>query len=338
MFNEIYHILKWVIERGSLQCGMNVALHHHSMDGTVNRNDCLANHDFSMAYATLALFSSGPLAGQSADIDCGSFGARFTLDCHLATLFPYINAVAERAQYYEKPVYIKFMFADRLCAFYSSEGAFAPVRNMGEAMAFLPMLLDFIRDVSRRRPEIVPNHKKFNPSSALDIYRLLPGSNCRDCGFATCMAFSAALSRGHTSMVNCPHLVSPMEEKATFPVYDENGNLVRTVSLDIDTACLRRKINQKEAHIQTLQSQLSDIEKHRRENIASANAELPAPLTRREIQVLRRIAGGATNKQISKELNISPHTVKSHVIHIFNKIGVNDRAQASAWGALHGVI
>ena len=129
-----------------------------------------------------------------------------------------------------------------------------------------------------------------------------------------------------------------MEEKATFPVYDENGNLVRTVSLDIDTACLRRKINQKEAHIQTLQSQLSDIEKHRRENIASANAELPAPLTRREIQVLRRIAGGATNKQISKELNISPHTVKSHVIHIFNKIGVNDRAQASAWGALHGVI
>jgi DNA-binding CsgD family transcriptional regulator len=54
--------------------------------------------------------------------------------------------------------------------------------------------------------------------------------------------------------------------------------------------------------------------------------------------VLRRIAGGATNKQISKELNISPHTVKSHVIHIFNKIGVNDRAQASAWGALHGVI
>ena len=308
------------------------------MDGKMNRNDCLANVDFSTAYATLALFSSGPLAGQNADIDCGSYGARFALDCGLASLFPYINAVAEHSQYYEKPVYIKFMLADRLCAFYSTEGAFAPVRNMGDAIAFLPTLLAFIDDVVRCRPEIAPNYKKFNPTSALDIYRLLPGSNCRECGFATCMAFSAALSRGQTSMVNCPHLASPMEEKATFPVCDEKGNVVRTVSLDIDTSGLRRKISQKDAHIQTLQSQLSDFEKRRRSDIASANAELPSPLTRRELQVLQRIASGATNKEISRALNISEHTVKSHVIHIFNKIGVNDRAQASAWGALHGVI
>ena len=308
------------------------------MDGKMVRNDCLANHDFLKAYATLVLFSSGPLAGQNADIDCGSYGARFELDCDLAALFPFINAIAEHTQYYEKPVYIKFMFADRLCAFYSTEGAFAPVRNMADAISFLPTLLDFITDVIRRRPEITPNYKKFCPTSALDIYRLLPGSNCRECGFATCMAFSAALSRGQTSMVNCPHLASPMEEKATFPVYDEKGNVVRTVSLDIDTSRLRRKISQKDDHIRTLQSQLSDFEKRRRADITAANAELPAPLTRREIQVLRRIASGATNKEISKALNISEHTVKSHVIHIFNKIGVNDRAQASAWGALHGVI
>ncbi len=43
-------------------------------------------------------------------------------------------------------------------------------------------------------------------------------------------------------------------------------------------------------------------------------------------------------KQISAELRISQHTVKSHVIHIFNKIGVNDRVQASTWGAMNGVM
>jgi DNA-binding CsgD family transcriptional regulator/ArsR family metal-binding transcriptional regulator len=304
----------------------------------MRQDDSLTDHDFTKAYATLTLFSSGPMAAQNAEIDGGVNGARFELDCELASLFPYINAVADHAQYYDKPVYIKFLLADRLCAFHSTNGAFAPVRDLAEAIAFLPTLLDFIKDVSRRRPQIIPNFKKFKPASALDIYRLLPGSNCRDCGFATCMAFAAALSRGRTSMVNCPHLVDPMEEKATFPVYDEMGDIVRTVSLDIDTSCLRRKISQKEAHIKDLQAQLSAFERRRRADVALANAELPTPLTRREIQVLRWIAKGATNKEISRQLGISPHTVKSHVIHIFNKIGVNDRAQASAWGAIHGVV
>lgn len=296
------------------------------------------NRCFSTAYSTLSLFSVGPIASQAANDSCGFHGARFELDEDLTPLFPYINAVAGHAQYYEKPVYIKFVLLDRLCAFYPRQGAFTPVRNMAEAMAFLPQLLDFIVDVSRRSPGIVPNHKKYKPSSAIDIYRLLPGSNCRSCGFATCLAFAAALSRRRTSMIKCPHLASPMEEKATFPVYDNQGNLIRTVSLDIDTDCLRQQIEQKESHIQALQARLSAVENNRAANIDSANAGLPAPLTQREIQVLRRMARGATNKEISKELHVSEHTVKSHVIHIFNKLGVNDRAQASAWGALNGVL
>jgi DNA-binding NarL/FixJ family response regulator len=87
-----------------------------------------------------------------------------------------------------------------------------------------------------------------------------------------------------------------------------------------------------------LQARLSDVVNSRSADIDAANAKLPAPLTHREIQVLRRMARGATNKEISKELHISEHTVKSHVIHIFNKLGVNDRAQASTWGALNGVL
>ena len=95
------------------------------MDGDMRQDNFLANHDFSTAYATLSLFTSGPLAGQNAEIDCEANGARFELDCELASLFPYINAVADHAQYYEKPVYIRFMLAERLCAFYSTEGAMA---------------------------------------------------------------------------------------------------------------------------------------------------------------------------------------------------------------------
>lgn len=52
-------------------------------------------------------------------------------------------------------------------------------------------------------------------------------------------------------------------------------------------------------------------------------------LTRRETEVLHFLAKGHSNTQIASRLGISPHTVKSHVINIFNKLGVNDRIQAA---------
>ena len=54
-------------------------------------------------------------------------------------------------------------------------------------------------------------------------------------------------------------------------------------------------------------------------------------LTAREIEVLRLLVEGHTNNEISRLLSISPHTVKSHIIHIFNKSGVKDRTQAAVW-------
>jgi len=152
------------------------------------------------------------------------------------------------------------------------------------------------------------------------------------------MAFAAALSRQYTSIVNCPHLGRPIEEKATYPVYDRQGNVVKTVSFNIDSGCLHQKVRINEARIQDLQSRLVSFEKENDANFDAANSALPAALSKREIEVLRLIAHGATNKEISADLQISQHTVKSHVVHIFNKIGVNDRVQASTWGVINGVM
>ncbi|MCP4108975.1 MAG: response regulator transcription factor [Desulfobacteraceae bacterium] len=54
--------------------------------------------------------------------------------------------------------------------------------------------------------------------------------------------------------------------------------------------------------------------------------------------MLRLVAEGSTNTEISEILSISPHTVKSHVVHIFNKLGVNDRTQAAVWATRHKII
>ncbi|HIZ35225.1 MAG TPA: response regulator transcription factor [Candidatus Ruania gallistercoris] len=54
------------------------------------------------------------------------------------------------------------------------------------------------------------------------------------------------------------------------------------------------------------------------------------PLSRRELEVLELIAGGRTNREAAKELFISEATVKTHLLHAYAKLGVNDRAAAVA--------
>jgi len=60
-------------------------------------------------------------------------------------------------------------------------------------------------------------------------------------------------------------------------------------------------------------------------------ADIDAPLTQRESEVLRQLALGLTNKEIADTLHISYETVKEHVQHILRKIGVTDRTQAAVW-------
>ena len=56
-----------------------------------------------------------------------------------------------------------------------------------------------------------------------------------------------------------------------------------------------------------------------------------APLSERELQVLRLLAAGKTNRAIGDELFISEKTVARHVSNIFDKLGVSSRTAAASW-------
>jgi DNA-binding NarL/FixJ family response regulator len=62
------------------------------------------------------------------------------------------------------------------------------------------------------------------------------------------------------------------------------------------------------------------------------------PLSPREIDVLRLIATGNSNKLIADQLSISEATAKSHVANILSKLGANDRAHAVTIGVKRGFI
>ena len=61
---------------------------------------------------------------------------------------------------------------------------------------------------------------------------------------------------------------------------------------------------------------------------------VPAPkdpvsrLTRREVEILRLMASGATNRALAEQLHVSPATIRNHTHHIFEKLGVPNRLAA----------
>jgi HD-GYP domain-containing protein (c-di-GMP phosphodiesterase class II)/DNA-binding CsgD family transcriptional regulator len=64
----------------------------------------------------------------------------------------------------------------------------------------------------------------------------------------------------------------------------------------------------------------------------------PMGLTSREIEVLRLLVRGLSNKEIAEQLVISRKTAGSHIEHIYAKIGVSNRAQASLFAVKHGLM
>lgn len=74
------------------------------------------------------------------------------------------------------------------------------------------------------------------------------------------------------------------------------------------------------------------FEKTRNRRYLTGNA---VALTPKEIATLKLLAGGNSNGHIAEKLNVSPHTVKTHLYNVFRKINVCNRVQAVHWALQH---
>lgn len=72
--------------------------------------------------------------------------------------------------------------------------------------------------------------------------------------------------------------------------------------------------------------------------VGKMRAPAEEALTAREIEVLEQVSRGASNKQIARDLYVSEATVKTHLLHIFGKLGVDDRTAAVTVAMERGIL
>jgi DNA-binding CsgD family transcriptional regulator/ArsR family metal-binding transcriptional regulator len=264
--------------------------------------------------------------------------AHFKIEGDFSRLFPFIQATASEVEYFESPEYIRFRMENILFALYPPDTVVSKIFHGREhALEFAQKLIDYLNHLETHKTEIQPVLKKYTRLHVPELLNFLPITNCGECGFRTCMAFAGAVSRRRATLGLCPYFPGPVDTKIIFSVYDKNSQRVRKIEVDpilAGVAISKDHSSEKEIHTE------SDLKKKgkRMPGLIGDRDGIVFKISGREIEVLRLITEGFTNKEIARILKVSQNTVKSHVTHIFNKLGVNDRTQAAVWAAQNELI
>ena len=70
-------------------------------------------------------------------------------------------------------------------------------------------IISRINRIWEERKQITPSYTERKPPQVIEIFKLLPRTNCRQCGYLTCMAFAADLSQSKVTTEACPPLCQP---------------------------------------------------------------------------------------------------------------------------------
>lgn len=124
-----------------------------------------------------------------------------------------------------------------------------------------------------------------------------------------------------------------------YPVRGIDKTVTAVIILVFETTASKDALQRQKDYTGLLEHRLSKDEGGpKKVNLGHGETAISVKLSRRETDVLRLITEGYTNTQISELLDISANTVKSYVIGLFNKLGVNDRTQAAVLATRNRII
>lgn len=135
------------------------------------------------------------------------------LDQDVTAVLPYLNTVLGGFEYLKEPPAVTFKVHGKLITVHARQIAVNALRDEEEADKILEWLKMEINETWEKRDQIEPRFEGTPKPKILEILKLLPKTNCRECGQPTCMVFSILIAQGAKSPDDCPHLVEKDGQK-----------------------------------------------------------------------------------------------------------------------------
>ncbi len=135
-----------------------------------------------------------------------TWNAKALLEDDIAPVLPYLNAALRGADYHRDSQAVIWKEGGRKYAFRPREISVAPVEDREEARRLIDGVVAMVNAIWKRRGEIEPSLKQRRLPGPMDIYKLLPRTNCGQCGYSSCMAYAAHLREGAADLSQCPGL------------------------------------------------------------------------------------------------------------------------------------
>ena len=129
------------------------------------------------------------------------------VEADLSGLMPYMNAVVKNGYY--DPDLPTLVWKEGAHKFFLRKNAFGinNLHDRAHAERRVAKLAEWLNDVWERRETITPDLTSRKPPIVLEVFKLLPRTNCRECGVPSCMAFAAKLSQGEAGLAECPAIM-----------------------------------------------------------------------------------------------------------------------------------
>jgi ArsR family metal-binding transcriptional regulator len=135
------------------------------------------------------------------------------LDQDVSPALPYLNAVLGGFNYVRDPPSVTFKAQGKLITVHSNKIAINALKDEAEAAKIVEWLKREINEAWEKRDEIEPSYEDQPRPRVMEILKLLPKTNCRECGEPTCMVFAVALTEGVKGAEDCPPLSQTGREK-----------------------------------------------------------------------------------------------------------------------------
>jgi len=128
------------------------------------------------------------------------------LDQDIGKVLPYLNAVLGGFEYLKDPPAVTFRIHGKLITVHPDKIAINALKDEAEADKILEWLKREINEAWEKRDQITPSYEGAPKPKVFEILKLLPKTNCRECGYPTCTVFAANVAEGAKGPEDCPAL------------------------------------------------------------------------------------------------------------------------------------